>query len=287
MERDSEDAAGPESGEGTGIGGIMWSDVVALYRNYMGTGLIVIWFVISLVYLWVNEKRTYMRILFLYLPVITLALFFNPLFALPVYRMLKGGIYYRILWLLPITPVLAYTCASICGRFLDGKPGNWKKKLLACAYGAGLAGMIAVSGSYIYSNPNYIKAQNMYHVPDAVVHVCDAIRVPGREVMAVFPLEMVQYVRQYSPYVCMPYGRDMFLDVWNDNIPLCNVMEAEIVDMERLVPLVRAAGCHYCILRADKPLEGNPEDYGWVRFGEMDGFVIYRDMETELIIPDV
>ena len=59
----------------------MWKEIVVLFREYMGTGLIVIWFVISLLYLWINEKRKELRILFLYTPVILLLLYFNPLFA--------------------------------------------------------------------------------------------------------------------------------------------------------------------------------------------------------------
>ena len=39
----------------------MWSDVMELFRNYMGTGMIVIWYLISLIYLWINEKRMHVR----------------------------------------------------------------------------------------------------------------------------------------------------------------------------------------------------------------------------------
>lgn len=46
----------------------MWSDVAALFREYMGTGLIGIWYVLCLVWLWINEKCRPRRILFLYLP---------------------------------------------------------------------------------------------------------------------------------------------------------------------------------------------------------------------------
>lgn len=265
----------------------MWDNVIALFRNFMGTGLIVIWFIVALAYLWINEKRMHIRILFLYMPVIVLLLFFNPLFALPVYSLVKGDIYYRILWLLPITPVLAYVCVDICGRLSEGKLTDWRKKAFACMTGLCLGAVVAVSGSYIYGNPNYIKAQNMFHVPDSVVHICDAISVPGREVMAIFPLELVTYVRQYSPVVCMPYGREMYMEGFNADLSFCRKMEAETLDLEQVVPLIREAGCHYCILRADKPIKGDPAEYGWVVFGEMDGFVIYRDMETELVIPEI
>lgn len=56
----------------------MWSDVMELFRNYMGTGMIVIWYLISLIYLWINEKRMHVRILFLYVPIALLLVYFNP-----------------------------------------------------------------------------------------------------------------------------------------------------------------------------------------------------------------
>ena len=81
----------------------MWSQALNLFQEYMGTGLVVIWFLVSLIYLWLMEKRKPIRILFLYVPVILLLIFFNPLFASVVFRMADGEIYYRILWLMPMT----------------------------------------------------------------------------------------------------------------------------------------------------------------------------------------
>lgn len=155
-------------------------DVAALFREYMGTGLIVIWYMISLIYLWINEKRKYLRLLFLYMPVILLLIYFNPLFAKAVYHMAEGEIYYRILWLLPVTVVIAYTTVCIYDRFGDRRRADL---FALCA-----AGMIGLSGSFVYSSPLFSRAENVYHMPDSVVHICDAIRVPGREVMALFPL---------------------------------------------------------------------------------------------------
>ncbi|MCI9141455.1 MAG: hypothetical protein HFH87_02395 [Lachnospiraceae bacterium] len=264
----------------------MWKDIVALFREYMGTGLIVIWFVISLIYLWINEKRKDLRILFLYMPVILLLLYFNPLFAELIYGVVGEEIYYRILWLLPVTVVIAYTCVSVYGQLAAGRQSQ-KDKAGATEWFCALcmAGIIVVSGSYIYASPAFSRAENLYHVPESVVHICDAINVPGREVMALFPAELVQYVRQYSPVTCMPYGRDATVDRWNYYPPICAEMDAEVIDLEKLVPLAREEGCHYSILPADKELLGKPEDYGWVRFGETDGYVIYRDSSVELVVP--
>ncbi|MCI8528284.1 MAG: hypothetical protein HFH82_03890 [Lachnospiraceae bacterium] len=273
----------------------MWIEAVKLFREYMGTGLIVVWFLVSVIYLWVHEKKKYVRVLFLYMPVILLLLYFNPLFAELVFGVAGGEIYYRIIWLLPITIVIAYTCVCIYGDMVrkhndsarDRTPeGKVKKGLPSIAAVVCLGGLIVISGSFIYDNPFFHKAENLYHVPDSVVHICDAINVPGREVMAVFPLELVQYVRQYSPVTRMPYGREMTVERWNYYNPLCEAMEAEVIDMEVLAPLVKEAECHYVVLPTARKKIGKPEDYGWILFGETDGYEVYREPARELTIPE-
>lgn len=264
----------------------MWKDIITLIRDYMGTGLIVIWFLLALIYLWINEKKKYVRILFLYMPAAMLLLYFNPLFARAVYNVVGEEIYYRILWLLPVTIVIAYTCVSIYGKLAE-RQAQKKKRGTAEAFGAlCMAGILAVSGSFIYASPTFSRAENLYHVPDSVVHICDAINVPGREVRAVFPMELVQYVRQYSPVTCMPYGREVAVERWNYYPPLCAAMEAEVIDLEQLVPLTREAECHYAVLPVSKKMLGDPEEYGWIYFGETDGYVIYFDSESGLTVPE-
>lgn len=251
----------------------MWSIATNLFWEYMGTGLIVILFLLSLVYLWRTEERMYVRILFIHVPVILLLFFFNPLLAALLYSLGEEEIYYRILWLLPITVTVAFAAASLYGRLPEKR-----RRMFALAAAAG----IMVSGSCIYSNLYFQKADNLYHVPDSVVHICDAIVMPGREVQAVFPLELVQYVRQYEPTICMPYGREMTVERWIYWGPLPEEMEQETIDLSRLAPLTREAGCRYIVLREDKELVGELSVYGWEVFARTDGYVIYRDTAFSL-----
>ena len=251
----------------------MWTDVIRIFQRYMGTGFVMIWFVAALIYLLVNEKQKSKRIVLVYMPIIMLALYFNPLFASVFCKIVGSEIYFRICWLMPVIVVIAYAAVCICSR-LKGK----KQFLFAAAAMA----LIALSGRLVYSNPLYSRAENIYHVPDSVVHICDAIIVPGREVMAVFPSELLLYVRQYSPMVCMPYGREIFMGYNNE---FCDAMERETIDLEELVPLAREKQCHYIVLREDKEILGNPRDFRWEIFGQTDGYVIYRDTNVPLVIP--
>lgn len=246
---------------------------IVLFREYMGTGLIVIWFLLSLLYLFLKEERKQIRILLVYVPVIILLLFFNPLFGEMMDRYMGDEIYYRILWLLPITVVIAYACVSVVFSF-----AGRKRYLLA-----GLSVLlVAVSGNYIYHNVYFTEAENRYHMPDSVVHICDAIEIPGREVTAVFPLEMVHYVRQYSGVVCMPYGREILVEGWNDwavQHDLCDAMEAEVVDAALLGTLAREYACIYIILAEDKPVSGDLTETGYEVFLQTDGYVVYRNAD--------
>lgn len=248
-------------------------EALRLFQEYMGTGLIVIWFLVSLLYLWLTEKRKYIRVMFLYVPVVLLLVFFNPFVAKVVSGLADGEIYYRILWLLPVTPVIAYAAVTLCGKLAG------YRKYVGIA--AALV-LFMISGSLIYRNPYFQKAENAYHVPQSVVDICDAIEVPGREVMAVFPRELLQYVRQYSNLVCMPYGRDIVVSRWTVQNDLYDVMEQETIDAGELADLAREEQCVYIILPETRILVGKLEDEEYEEFARMHGYVIYKDATVDL-----
>ena len=137
--------------------------------------------------------------------------------------------------------------------------------------------IIMLSGSFIYQNPFFHKAENTYHIPQIVVEICDSIEVEGREVMAVFPSEMVQYVRQYNPRICMPYGREILIERWNFYNELYLLMEASVISVERLSELCKGYGCHYVILHESKSLDGDMSDYSYDFFDHLGGYDIYVD----------
>ena len=247
-------------------------EALKLFQEYMGTGLIMIWFLVSLLYLWVTEKRKHIRILFVYVPLVLLLVFFNPLVAKIISGLADGEIYYRILWLLPVTPVVAFTAVSLCGK-LSGY-------LKYVGITAALI-LFMLSGSLIYRNPYFQKAENVYHVPQSVVDICDAIEVPGREVMAVFPGELLQYVRQYSNLVCMPYYITLPLVLSALNEVFYNFY---LYVFGFLVRGRLNFGYYFIniILPETKTLVGKLEDLEYEEFGRMHGYVIYKDATVDL-----
>ena len=246
----------------------MWNSALELFESYMGTGLIMVFFLAMVVYLYFVETDKAKRILFVYMPAGLLLLYFNPLFCNLVYGVIGDEIYYRILWLMPVTLVLSYGITNLYRRY----HGRYRLLVLSCF----VIGII-LSGSLIYTNENFKKAENGYHIPQTVVEICDAIEVEGREVMAVFPREMLQYVRQYSAYVCMPYGREMTIDRWGFYSELYFVMEADVIIVEKMAELAKSESCHYIIIKKDKELLGNIEAFDYELYDQIGDYDIYID----------
>ena len=240
--------------------------MIETFQKYSGSGLMLCWFVVAWLYLFVKEKKKDRRVMFVYAPAVVLIIFFNPLFYKVFAGVTDEAIYFRFLWLLPVSPVIAYAIISIYNELAGRRRTTFAIVSLF---------LIVVSGKLIYANPLYSRAENPYHVPQAVVNICDAIEVEGREVMAAFPEEFLYYVRQYSAVVCMPYGREVFMETYNE---LHQLLLQEEIDVEKAVPLLKQYGCHYVIFSESKILQGSFEDYGYVLVNTIDGYKIYQDM---------
>lgn len=249
----------------------MWSESAGLLRDFAGEGMILTLFLLAVVWLWITEKRKEIKIIFVYMPVSVLAVFLFPLTAKIMDVVLGEEIYYRLLWLWPIVPTIAYAIVQLWRAVKE------KSRVLVVIV---IAILIVVSGKLIYTNDNYSVAENQYHIPQVVVDICDDIRIEGREVMVAFPKELVQYVRQYDATICMPYGREVLVGSWGwgDRTPLYYVLEGDQpVSVEWAVHYARGHRCHYLVIPVEDKLDGDYKDYGYEVFGAYDGYVVYED----------
>lgn len=240
--------------------------MVETFQKYSGSGLIISWFLVALVYLFFQEKEKDKRILFVYVPSVVLLLIFNPLFFRIFSRVTEEGIYFRMFWLLPVTVVIGYSAVKVWESL-----GGWKR----VSFGILAALLIMLSGKWVYSNPLFGKAENLYHVPQEVVELCDTIKIEGREIMAAFPEEFLLYVRQYSPYVCMPYGRS---DTMGSYSEFRSLMREEDIPAEELAKQAKKNGCHYVILSENKNIIGDMTDYDYELFDQVGEYLIYKDV---------
>lgn len=252
-------------------------EILQIYHDYVGSGMMGALFFAAVIYLIFGEREPAKKLVLGIVPAVIAALFACPLFAWLIYQFLDSEIYYRLLWLLPVTMVIAY--AGV--RLLLTTQGM--KRVLTTLL---LCGVIMLCGDYVYDNPYFSKAENAYHVPDTVAAICDEIRVEGREVRAVFPLDMVQYVRQYTPYVCLAYGREMLVDRWNFQSEVFDDYELGwpdgVIRAEKLAKTCRDYAVHYIVWEDARHMEGDLTECGFAIKMQIDGYTVYVDEEAYL-----
>lgn len=247
-------------------------EILQVYREYIGTGMLGALFFAAVFYLGFEEKVPERKLVLVIVPVILTGLFVCPVFAWFVNKYLEEEIYYRFLWLLPVAAVISYAGVRLVLR-VSGAGRIW-------AF-LGVCGIIMVCGDYVYDNPYFQRAENLYHVPQTVAEICDEIIVEGREVRAVFPGEMVQYVRQYTPFVCMPYGREMIVERWRIASEMYEVYELGLPDgivrAKTLAETARKYEVHYIIWDTGRDMSGDLTMQDFVLVDVIDGYAIYRD----------
>ncbi|MCR5720670.1 MAG: hypothetical protein K6F84_08890 [Lachnospiraceae bacterium] len=250
----------------------MWSRLVDIFHNYTGVGFAFILYLAAVCYLFVRERNKNLRFITIYMPAVILLIYFNPVVASLIFRVVESEIYFRMLWLIPVSVTVAYTVAKL-----------WKElkgRVRAVAVSVCLV-LVILSGRLVYTHSLYSVSTNVYHVPHEVCDICDAIMVEGREVMAAFPSDSLLYVRQYTARVCMPYGRNGL----QYGSSLLNAINSYEKDFSVIASKATEKGCHFCIIKKDSLYLNDPSDYGFSVFYETPEHIVYRNEAVELIIP--
>ena len=229
-------------------------EIVTIFQNYCGSGWYPVLFLAALLYLLVTEKKKQIRVVLVESSLVITVLFFLP-FTKTVMNLLgEGETYYRILWLLPMAVVIAYAGIRLFGK-------HYRIGFVV------LALVLVLTGKSVYNSPYLSKAQNRYHIPNSVIAICNEI-MPAEEeerVWAVFPQELIYYVRQYTSEVQMPYGREMLEASWEwnwDTHPIYKIMREDTIDLDALSPLLTEYNCQYLILNKSVPYTGDPQKKG-------------------------
>lgn len=247
-------------------------EILTIFMDYSGKGIYPFLFLAALIYLLAAEKDSKIRRVLLESSLVITVLFFLPLFKMVMDKVEEAGTYYRILWLLPMTIIIAYAGVRVIGR-------HTRIGLLAAVI------VLVLGGEYVYKNVNISPAENRYHIPQYIIDICDLIGPEEGEerVWAVFPPESVHYVRQYSSEIQMPYGRDMLVASW-DHVehPIYALMNADIIRIDLLAELADDYKCQYIILNKAKETEGDPDECGLEKIAETGGYDVFRNISVEI-----
>lgn len=242
--------------------------IMGSYNDFQGSGLILILFFIGLLYVGYSSKNRYIKDILVKYPVYVLLVFFCPVWYVYVYRFDDYEILYRILWLLPLGVVICYSLVEVTFKLAEKyRPAGFAVCVL----------LLVVAGEYTYGNEYFTFAENIYHIPEAVVEICDEISVEGREIRAAFPDELISYVRQYTSNICLPYGRETFMNLSAWHNPLQVVINQDEIDAEECAKLLRESETAYFVVSSEKKFTENISNYDFVYVTSIDGYDIYLD----------
>lgn len=255
----------------------MWGiflESVVIFKNYMGyheNGYLAGIYLFALLYLWLTEKNKQRRAIFVYAPTLILLMFFCPLFRKVFVRIMDDSeTYYRLLWLLQMSLVSIYGIMKLCGRH--------RRIGLAVMCAA-----IAACGNYVYDSQYITKAENVYHLPQDAVDVVDLIEPEEGRITVLLPADLIYYVRQYSTNIELPYGREMLIARWGYYHAMYEAMEkAEVIETASFVELAREYPCAYIVLKADREIEEPLTKYGFILYGQVGEYLIYKDTQTDM-----
>lgn len=247
--------------------------VTDIYNLYNGKSIYMVLFFCALIFLCLTEENHGKKTILVYSSLFMLFYFFCPITA---YVMLKYDqeIFYRTLWFLPVSVGIAYAVIRLIGR-----EERVIRKLvigfLACLF-------IICGGDYSYDNPTFVEAENLYHIPNYVKDVADAISPhdSAKWVDAVVPQEMISYIRQYDSTIHLPYGREVLIERWNLWHPMFQTMEAETVYAKTLAEQAREENCQYIILHVDKVFDEDIQQYDFKLVDTIDDYCIYLDIDN-------
>ena len=248
-----------------------------VFKLYTGLKLLFTLTAMAWLYLLLTEKDKRVRLLLVYAPVIILALFLFPVSRMVfVAAGLDTETYYRIIWTIPMGMITAY---GACKLF-----ANHKRIGLVIT-----SVLIILCGSLVYKS-NYIsRAENLYHLPEEVIKICELIAPEDEDARttALMPPELIHFVRQYDARINMPYGREMLVERWGYYHDVYEVMEKpETIVMEDLLEQTRKYYCEYIVLTTTRKTDVNPEEAGLTLLAVIDGFRVYQDPVTVEVVSE-
>ncbi len=257
--------------------GIFMECFVAL-KLYGGNGVLLLMFVAAALFITICEKDIKKKIVLGILPLVILVGFLFPVTKIVYVALFDDGsdTYYRILWLIPMYIVIGY---GACKALMGIKRETVRRGIFAL-----MVLIIAATGSFVYANQYMSVAENLYHIPQNIIDICDVIAPDEGEprVRAAFPSELVHFVRQYNTNILMPYGREMVVTQWDYYNAVYEVMEKpEVIDAKALLEATRQTKCHYIVLSDNRKINGDLSEMGLTVVENMHGYTIYSDPEVQ------
>lgn len=256
-----------------------WFSVWDNFKNFIGgrDGLLH-WGIFCIALLGCAALGKKERKLLFWPTVLTMIFFFNPLFFRYIGNKFLSGVYWRLMWMVPVSFVIAYFFVKVIYRFR-------RKAVRFIAVAAAISAII-VTGDRIYTKETFQKAENDYKLPQAAIEVADVMAAAGVDwkVKVVVPNELLCYIRQYRCDVGLFYGRNaggFISDIGEDEQKVYEQMSNGTPDMSVITEIGKKHEVVFLCFNMEEqtvPENMSVYDYHWYRtVGDYNIYMLKKD----------
>lgn len=207
--------------------------------------------------------------------VLVLVFFFNPVFYRYIGTKFLSGIYWRLLWMLPISFVIAYAITQMAYKIRKDVV-RVLVLVIACV-------CIMVTGEREFSRGTYSEKENGYEISQAAIEICDIVQggLQNWKENIIVPNELFCDIRQYSCSVGLLYGRNaggFISDIETDEASVYDEMCKEQPDLNLVTDIAKSYECRYIVFNTS--FHQIPEDlsgYGYEKIAVVqEDYAVYR-----------
>jgi hypothetical protein len=260
--------------------GIIWN----MFLAYVGDGWLR-WGLALVLMIICCMKDRMVRGKFLYPTLILLVVFFNPWFYGTVGIRFMNGMYWRMLWFVPVDIILAYGILRV-SEYVGRRFNLFSGVACICL----MAALVVLGGSPVISSETYVRPSNYYQLPQVTIEVSDALMsdmdaMNYENVRVAVPVELVTTVRQYTTRIALVYGRNAYgyINTISDReAEFFNEMSKEEPDIELVVELCSSENVRYVVFNSlyHRNYQGI-EGYSFEYVGNAYGYDIYKRLDGQ------
>lgn len=204
--------------------------------------------------------------------VLMAVMYFFPITAGVIQKCVGAEVYWRVIWLFPVVPVIAYAC-TLGVKQAPGK--TWRAVLTAVCIAAAV-----FAGRSVWQAGNYEKTVNRQQVPDEVAEACRIItenRISSDSRVAADD-HIASYLRVYDPSVKMSYGRRGESAISKSAAALYEEIQAPERDYEKIAERARETDCQFLVFRITSDnAAAEMEKYGFSLIGSAADYGVFQE----------
>jgi hypothetical protein len=185
-------------------------------------------------------------------------------------------VYWRLFWLLPIYPAIAYAASDI----LSGINNLWEYIFTTVVF----CFVFSFPGKLMFSKEQFDLPQNVYRLPQSVISISNYIEkdAHGESVKIMIPEDISPYIRTYDANLRIVWSRSIYVKYDFDaqdaavlNKFISNACSNNSSDVGYIVSNMKKFGLSYLVVPSGKPAIKNAGENGLKLETKINGYSIY------------